>query len=175
MNIKGTQIREKERDQVPAPSYVWVKHHVALLARISLTPSCHPSLSSRLHPVSAKSCRIKVLTGRPTIAHPCAKVHWSMSLLLQQCPACLIRLIWIVFVMGSWWPCSCCFVGCCLHDLFNKARSILVWLPSNFFSIRLFSVHVVHPYSSIDTTAAWKKLHFMLSSGLTSKWPIAYQ
>ena len=30
-------------------------------------------------------------------------------------------------------------------------------------SIRLVSVHVVHPYSSIDTTAAWKKLHFILS------------
>ena len=31
-----------------------------------------------------------------------------------------------------------------------------------FFSIRLFSVHVVHLYSSIDTTAAWKKLRFIL-------------
>ena len=32
-----------------------------------------------------------------------------------------------------------------------------------FLSIRLVSVHVVHPHSSIDTTAAWKKLHFILS------------
>ena len=31
------------------------------------------------------------------------------------------------------------------------------------FSIRLVSVHVVHLYSSIDTTAAWKKLRFILS------------
>ena len=31
------------------------------------------------------------------------------------------------------------------------------------FSIRLVSVHVVHPYRSIDTTAAWKKLCFILS------------
>ena len=30
-------------------------------------------------------------------------------------------------------------------------------------SIHLVSVHVVHPYSSIDTTAAWKKLGFILS------------
>ncbi len=29
--------------------------------------------------------------------------------------------------------------------------------------LNLVSVHVVHPYSSIDTTTAWKKLHFILS------------
>ena len=31
------------------------------------------------------------------------------------------------------------------------------------FSIRLVSVHEVHPYSSIATTAAWKNLRFILS------------
>ena len=36
-------------------------------------------------------------------------------------------------------------------------------VPSSFFSIRLFSIHEVYPYSSIDTTAAWKKLRFILS------------
>ena len=36
-------------------------------------------------------------------------------------------------------------------------------LLSRFFSSRLVSVHVVHSYSSIDTTAAWKKLRFILS------------
>ena len=65
-------------------------------------------------------------------------------------------------MMGGRWPYSCCFVGCCLQDLFNIARSILVLLPSSFFSVRLVSVHVLHPYSSIDTTAAWKKLRFIL-------------
>ena len=34
---------------------------------------------------------------------------------------------------------------------------------SSFFSSRLVGVQVVHPYSSIDTTAAWKKLRFILS------------
>ena len=65
--------------------------------------------------------------------------------------------------MGDKWPYSCCFVACCLQDLFNITRRILVELPSSFFSIRLVSVHVVHPYSSIDKTAAWKKLCFISS------------
>ena len=49
----------------------------------------------------------------------------SSSLLLQQCPACLVRLTWIVFVMGGRWPYSWCFVGCCRLDLFNITRNIL--------------------------------------------------
>ena len=87
----------------------------------------------------------------------------SSSLLLQQCPACLFGLILIVFVMGGRWPYSCCVVEYCLQDLFNIAHCILVYLPTIFFSIRFVSVHVMHPYSSIDTTAAWKKLRFILS------------
>ena len=63
----------------------------------------------------------------------------------------------MVLVIGGRWPYNYCFVGCCFQDLFMIARSILVQLPSRFFSIRFISVHVVHPYSSIDTTAAWKK------------------
>ena len=43
----------------------------------------------------------------------------SSSLLLQQCPACLVRQTWMVFVMGGRWPYSCCFVGCCRQDLFE--------------------------------------------------------
>ena len=50
----------------------------------------------------------------------------SSSLLLQQCPACLICLILIVFLMGGKWPYSCCFVGCYHQDLFNIAHRILV-------------------------------------------------
>ena len=85
------------------------------------------------------------------------------SLLLQQSPACLVRLNCIVFVMGDNRPYSWCLVGCCRQDLFNIALNILVYLPSSFFSSRLVSVHVMHPYSRIDTTAAWKKLRFILS------------
>ena len=79
----------------------------------------------------------------------------SSSLLLQQCLACLVRLILIVFGMGGKWPYCRCFLGCFLHELFKM-------LATSFISIRLVSVHVVHPYSSIDMTAAWKKLRFIL-------------
>ena len=103
-----------------------------------LTLSRHPSLSSiascrssRLYYVSVQSCFMYVLAGRPAFARPCEVVHLSTSpmnssLLLQQCPTCLARLILIVFVMGGRWPYSCFFVGCCLQNLFNTARSILV-------------------------------------------------
>ena len=113
-------------------------HHVTLVARISLTLSRHSSLSfialgrsSGQHPVSSHSCWMYVRAGRPAFARPCVGVHkstslMSSSLLLQLCPACLVRLTWIVFVIGGRWPYSCCLVGCCRHDLFKIACSILV-------------------------------------------------
>ena len=88
-------------------------HHVVPLAEISLTLSRHFSLSfiasgksSGLHPVSSHSCCMYVRAGRPAFARPFAGVHrstslMSSSLLLQQCPACLVRRTWIVFVMGG--------------------------------------------------------------------------
>ena len=64
-------------------------------------------------------------------ARPYVGVHRSISLmssslLLQQCPACLVRLTCIVFVMGGKCPYSWCLVGYCCQDLFNTALSILV-------------------------------------------------
>ena len=111
-------------------------HHVVLVARISLTFSRHSSLSfialgrsSGQHPVSSHSCWMYVHAGRPAFARPCVGVHkstslMSSSLLLQQCPACLVRLTWIVFVIGGRWPYSWCLVECCRQDLFKIARSI---------------------------------------------------
>ena len=105
-------------------------HHVTLSVRISLTLSCCLYLSSiasgrssGLHPVSALSCCMLVRAGCPALACPCEGVHrstslMSLSLLLQQCPTCLVHLTLIIFVMGGRWPYSCCFVGCCLQDLF---------------------------------------------------------
>ena len=126
-------------------SFSFSFHHVVLLAWISLALSRHPSLSfiafgrsSRLHPVSAQSCCILVLAGHPILARSCEEVHRSIllmssSLLLQQCPACLVHLTWIVFVMCGRWLYSCCFAGCCPQDLFNTVCSILCNCRQAFF------------------------------------------
>ena len=107
-------------------------------ARISLTLSRHISLSfiasgrsSGLHPVSSHSCWMYVRAGHPAFARPYVGVHrstllMSSSLLLQQWPACLFRLAWIVFVMGCRWPYSWCLFGCCRQDLFNIRKSELL-------------------------------------------------
>ena len=64
-------------------------HHVALVARISLTLSRHSSLSfialgrsSGQHPVSSHSCWMYVHAGRPAFARPCVGVHMSTSALV---------------------------------------------------------------------------------------------
>ena len=99
-------------------------HHVVPLARISLTLSRHFSLSffasgrsSGLHSVSSHNCCMYVRAGRPTFARPYVRVHrstslMSSSLLLQQCPACLVRVTWIAFVMGGRWSYSWYLVEC---------------------------------------------------------------
>ena len=109
-----------------------------------------------------------VRSSRPAFARPYGGfigVHhlWERPCFSSMCPACLVRLTCIVFVMGDKWPYSWCLMGCCLQDLFNITRNILVYLPSSLFSSRLVCVQIVHPYSSIDMTAAWKKLRFILS------------
>ena len=83
-------------------------HHVVPLARIFLTLTLHLSLSfiasgrsSGLHPVSSRSCCMYVRAGRPPFSRPYVGVHRSTSLissslLLMQCPACLVHLIIII-------------------------------------------------------------------------------
>ena len=119
------------------------------LARISLTLSRHFSLSfitsgrsSGLHLVSSNSCWMYVHAGRPAFARPYVGVHrstslMSSSLLLQKCPACLVRLTWIVFVIGGRWPYSWCLVGCCRQE-FWKILEIL-----SFWRILLFTKEVI--------------------------------
>ena len=142
-----------------------------LPAQIFLTLYRYPSLLSiasgrfsRLYSVSAQSLSyigsgwssclcLSMWMGPPEyVAYEFATISSSVSRMSSS----------IIFLMGSRWPYSCCFVGCCFQDLFSIARSILVWLPSSFFSLRLVSVHVVHPCSSVVTTAAWKNLRFII-------------
>ena len=117
-------------------------HHLVVpLARISLALSRHFSLSfiasgmsSGLHPVSSHSCCMYVLAGRPAFARPYVGVYrstslMSSSLLLRQCPMCLVRLTWIVFLMGGRWPYSWCFVGV-------AARTCLILLATFLCSCR---------------------------------------
>ena len=107
---------------------------------------------------------------RPSLpARPPDYILSSFSLVWRRqqdnaaCTTSLIRLISMVLKMGGCWPYNCFFVGCCIQDLFNIPRRILVQLPSSFFLIRFVSIHVVHPYSRMDTTTALKKLRFILS------------
>ena len=123
--------------------YIYIYHHIPLVARIFLTLSRSSSLSfialgrsSGQHPVSSHSCWMYVRAGRPAFARPCVGVHkstslMSSSLLLQQCPACLARLTWIVFVIGGRWPYSWCLVGCCRQDLLYIYIYIYIYIYSN--------------------------------------------
>ena len=95
-------------------------HHVVPPARITLTLSNHFSLSfiasgrsSGLDSVSSHSYSMYIRAGFPAFPRPYVVVHrstsrMSSSLLLQQRPACLVRLTWIVFVMEGRWHYSWC-------------------------------------------------------------------
>ena len=77
-----------------------------------------------------KTVVYKILAGGPAFDCPCEGVHGCMLLIsssffLQQCPACLVRLTWIFFVMGGKWQYSCYFAVCFLRDLFSISCSIL--------------------------------------------------
>ena len=116
------------------------------------TPPYHSSLSvgpQGYKPVSSHSCCMYVQTGRPACARPCKGVHrstslMSTSLLLQQCPACLVRLTLIVFVMEGRWPYCSCFVGCC-----SRTCTILLVQYSCVVAVKLFlHLFLQHPCSA---------------------------
>ena len=110
-------------------------HHQTVLMEQSPVLFCHLSFSfitlgrySRQHPVSIKSYRVSIFTGQPTLVCPCVGVHsrtllMSSSLFLQPCSA---RVGFFFFEICGKCTYNCCFVGCCLQDLFKTAQSILV-------------------------------------------------
>ena len=162
-------------------------HHVVLLARISQILSRHSSLSfiasgtsSGLHPVSSHSCCMYVRAGRPTFARPCKGVHRSTSLissslLLQPCPACLVRLTLIVL----WWEVGDRTVGA-LWGVSSRTCSKLLaaFLCSCFqaFSpyVLLASMYCIHIAVSTRPLLGRNCVSFY-RSGLTSIWPIVYR
>ena len=125
------------------------------LARISLTLSRHFSLSfiasgrcSGIHPVSSYSWCMYVRAGRPAFTWLYAGVHKSTSLmrlplLLQQCTACLVRLTWIVFVMGEF-----IYLNIFLHRiLFSRGFPPL--LTYTFLPLSILSLYLIASASSI--------------------------
>ena len=81
-------------------------------------------------------------------ARPCEEVHrrtslMSSSLLLQQWPACLVILTWIVFVMGGKWPYSCSIVGCCLVQEIRVQSQVALYQ-------RLNKWYLIPPYVTLS-------------------------
>ena len=101
-------------------------------------------------PVSSHSCcfQMYVRAGRPAFARPYVGVHritslMSSSLLLQQCPACLFCLTWIIFVMGGRWPCGVlppglvqyCSQHSCVCKMFEKQSEAFHTFLWHFFQV----------------------------------------
>ena len=133
-------------------------HHVVPLARISLTLSRHFALSligsgrsSGQHPVSSHSFCMYVRAGPPAFDWPYAGVHrstslMSSSLLLQQCPACLVRLsciaVWeaggrIVGALGGVTARTCSIL---LSTFLPLIRTLYCWVLSMEESSIIFKV-----------------------------------
>ena len=60
---------------------------------------------------------------------------------------------WMVFEMGTKWPHSCCFVGCCFPDLFKTARSIIY---CSFLAF-MWCIHTI-----VLTQSQLEKIRFIL-------------
>ena len=144
------------------------------------TSSMYFSLSLAIHPyhpllpaglLNNIQCPYRAVVGKfllvgqhwhVRVKRSTGECHICRSLLLQQCPACFVHLIWMVLEIGCRWPYSCCFVECCFQNLLNLSCSILLQFLSSFFSKHFLYVHVVHPRRRTDTTANWNKLHFIV-------------
>ena len=108
-------------------------HHVVPLALISLTPSRHFSLSF-------------ITSGRSSGLHPVSSHSCCMYVRAGR-PAFA-------------WP----YAGVHTSTSLMSSSLFLQQCPACLVRLTcIVSVQVVHPYSSIDTTAAWKKLRFILS------------
>ena len=144
--------------------HTYQHHHVMviLLAQISLTVFCHSPPSLLAGPLEYILCLFRAVVDGFWLVIQCMSI-WrdplenvtykfvltSPVVSRMSCSSYLDGL-----QMGGRWPYSCCFVICCHLDLFNITHSNLVQFLFSFFSKCLVSIHVVHLYSRINTTAA---------------------
>ena len=96
----------------------------------------HSSLPSSLS--NYILCHRRTVIYKFLLVRPCEGIHWwtslmNSSLLLKQCPTCLVRLTWMVFEMGRMWPYSS-FLGCCFQEW--------VWVLSDWSSSMTYCFHV---------------------------------
>ena len=99
---------------------------------------------------SSHSCCMYVLAGCPAFAQPYVGVHrstslMSSSLLLQQCPACLVRLTWIVWLFIwlyyiSFMICSFNFFYCYLLFIYLLLLLLFYYYYIYFFILLVFGV-----------------------------------
>ena len=73
---------------------------------------------------------------------------------LQPCPACLVRLYWMVCEMGGKWLYSCCFVGGWFLFDFTRKRSDFNMIDNPRLAVpRLLDVYVVITFSGWNIAA----------------------
>ena len=108
----------------------WISQSIFRYIYIYIYISCwatRTDLSDSLSRHSSLSSIALLYIGSSWSSYLCSSVwrspqeHIAYELVLTspKCPVCLVRVTWIVFVMGGSWPYRCCFVGCCLQDLFT--------------------------------------------------------
>ena len=137
--VKFRNVTEILRNILLVIGYINHHPHFAPLTRISLTLSCNLSLLF-IAPRRSISCigteLLYIGSSWPSCfcSFTCRGLQeYTGYEFVPTSTACLVRLTLIVFVMDGRSPYSCCFVGCCHQDLFNRTRSIRVYLPLSFF------------------------------------------
>ena len=144
------------------------------------SPSLDTSTYRSSPPAGPPSCCMYVRAGRPASARPYGGIHrstslMSSSLLLQQCPASLVRLTWIVFVMEGRWR----IVGA-LWGAASRTCSILLAIFLCNCSLASSPGVVLASKLCIHTAVSTRPLPrrncvSFYRSGLISIWSIAYR
>ena len=156
------------------------KHKFPLISW-SLSPSIPIDRSFRQHPVSPQSWWIEVFAGWSKLAHPYIEIHgrtllMSSSLLLQQCPACLVHLTLMVFEMGGKWPYSDYCLGGAASSIYSKLHITFLCSSHQAFSLCILLASMWCIYTVVFTQPQLQRnplLFYHIDQ--TSIWSITYQ